>query len=481
MRRWFLGCLAVVVSLYVLFEGGVLVRGAILSLHPRYNLIFVTIDTLRADHTPFGGYDRATMPATAEFFRDGINFAHAETPRSRTTPAYSSIFSGLYPYHHGVRDLFQQLNPAVTTIPETLQKDGYDTAGFVSSFVMVGRLNGFQHGFGTYDDYVDEVRPNSINYERRAERTIGRAVNWLKQRKSTKPFYLFIHLVDPHGPYLPPAPFSSAFHSQESLQLRLPLLPNYLFEPGQYDLYHYLDHYDGEILYADTQLQKLYDVLQPLRENSWIVFLADHGETFSEHDIPLGHGNTVYESETRIPFAWLPPTPLSSAYPSKTVNEPVSLVDVAPTVYDALRIRPKSQMDGISLLGRMRGESLPDRTIFTEKYAKKRKIFSARKGDLKLIVWRLNTIRYALFNVVSDPMEEHDLLPSQKAPADLAKELSRYIDESESYQTPFKVQPFPVDVQKPSSARSAYVHSHNEEDDDVQGGREKLKALGYVD
>jgi choline-sulfatase len=484
MRKRVLWLLAGLVPLYALFQGGVFGRVPLLNLHPRYNLIFVTIDTLRADHTPFGGYDRATMPATAKFFRDGINFAHTETPRSRTTPSYSSTFSGLYPYHHGVRDLFQKLNPDVATIPKTLQLEGYETAGFVSSFVMVGRLNGFQTGFTTYDDYVDEVRPNSLNYERRAERTISRTVNWIKHRNSAKPFFLFIHLVDPHGPYLPPAPFSSSFHSQKLNELRPQLLPYYLFQNGHYDLYDYVDQYDGEILYADTALQKLYEALLPYRENSWIVFLADHGETFSEHDIPLGHGNTVYESETRVPCAWLPPTPLSSRYSSRIVNEPVSLVDIAPTVYDALRIRANQKMDGISLLNSMRGETLPSRAIYTEKYAKKRKIFSARRGDMKLIVWQFNTIRYGLFNVVADPMEQHDLLTSQHAPAELSKDLDRYIHDSESFQTPFTVQPFPMGVQRPGSKRSEYVRSHNEEDDDdddVQGeDREKLKALGYV-
>src|ERR1044071_1361822 len=103
------------------------------SKGPQYNLIFVTVDTLRPDHTPFGGYQRQTMPATAKFFRNGVVFEKAETVRTITTPSYASMLSGMYPYKTGVRNMYIPLHSDVDTLQEKLKRDGYLTAGIVSS------------------------------------------------------------------------------------------------------------------------------------------------------------------------------------------------------------------------------------------------------------------------------------------------------------------------------------------------------------
>src|SRR5262245_44934889 len=103
----------------------------------RPNFVFITIDTLRADHTPFGGYARKTMPATEAFFQEGVRFLRAQTVRTQTTPAYASMMTGLYPYRHGVRTLFTKLHSDNITMAEMLRDQGYETAAFVSSFVMI--------------------------------------------------------------------------------------------------------------------------------------------------------------------------------------------------------------------------------------------------------------------------------------------------------------------------------------------------------
>jgi arylsulfatase A-like enzyme len=441
----------------------------------RCNVVFITVDTLRADHTPFGDYKRQTMPATAKFFQDGINFRSAETTRSQTTPAFSSIFSGLYPYHHGVRNLMFQLNPQIETLTEILKREGYFTAAFVSSFVMNGELSGFNQGFDLYDDYVDEKRPFGENYERKAARTIDRSIHWLHNRKTDTPFFLFLHLIDPHGPYVPPEPFSKQFHSEDSKLLPVSLMRKYLQVPGDFELYHYIDAYDGEIRYTDSQLERLYKVLAPLRENTWIVFLADHGESFSEHAVPLGHGHSCFESETRVPFVWLPPLDLKQKYPAAQIQDPVSLVDVAPTIFEALKIGRIPKMDGKSLSSYLKGGPSTSHSVFISLRTEEN-IFAIRKDNLKIISWKSNTPRESIFNVISDPIEEKDLIASIPRSAKLRQDLQWYYEESRSYRTPFQVKRFWIE----NSEREKYILQRNQNKINNED-REKLKALGYVD
>jgi arylsulfatase A-like enzyme len=480
MNRRFLWLLLLVIPAFFVFRDRFVGNTPDRKPSHRYNLIFITIDTLRADHTPFGGYNRQTMPATADFFRDAINFTGAETPRSTTTPAYSSMFSGLYPYHHGVRDLMLELNPQIETLAEILHREGYVTAGFVSSFAMNGSLSGFNQGFDIYDDYVDEKRPNGIKYERKAGRTIDRAIRWLHNRKNERPFFLFLHLIDPHGPYHPPDPFSKEFHSDQSRLLPPSLIRKYLLLPGEFNLFRYVDSYDGEIKYADSQLKRLYEVLQPLRSNTWIVFLADHGESMSEHDIPIGHGHSCFESETRIPYLWLPPLDLKHTYPAGKIADPVSLVDVAPTVYEILQIRSLNSVDGNSLVPLLKREPFDSRSIYIENYRDEQKILVARNGNLKLISWKSNIPHESLFNVVSDPMEEKDLISSTRPSAKLVEDLKHYYDESESFQPAFTIRPWPENVQRTEKGRTQFIQEHNK-NEMTDEDREKLKALGYVD
>ncbi|HET6267651.1 MAG TPA: sulfatase-like hydrolase/transferase, partial [Acidobacteriota bacterium] len=220
-----------------------------------YNLIFITVDTLRADHTPFGGYSRKTMPATAEFFQDGINLTQAETVVSLTNPAYASLMTGLYPYHHGVTKMHRELNDANKTLSEILREHGYDTAGFISSFVLIGRLSGINQGFDLYDDEISERVYTRENYERRAAQTIASVVSWLRKRPRDQKFFLFIHLIDPHGPYDPPKPYGEAFHSDQSKKISGGVIPPYQKMPYLNDQFVYIDHYDDEIQYVDESLK----------------------------------------------------------------------------------------------------------------------------------------------------------------------------------------------------------------------------------
>jgi len=304
----------------------------------RPNIIFITVDTLRFDHTPFGNYSRSTMPATAEFFRDGINFTRAETVRSSTAPAYSSMLTGLYPYHHGVRNLYIPLHKQVHTLQEALREKGYITAGFVSSFVMMARFSGLSQGFDTYDDLILERVADRDKYERTASSTVDHVEHWLKTAPQSKPFFLFMHFIDPHSPYHPPGAYANKFKSSEQNILDRKDIPNFSYIDPVLNQYQYVDWYDGEIAYLDAQLNRLYSIFSrnKLTQNSWFLFIADHGESLGEHGIYFRHGNGSFEAQSKIPMVWLPPVPLRSTYRPAISDQVVSGVDVVPTVFHDL-------------------------------------------------------------------------------------------------------------------------------------------------
>jgi Sulfatase len=192
------------------------------------------------------------------FFQGGVNFIDAETVRTSTTPGYASMLTGLYPFRHGVRQRYYVLNDAVDTLPEILARQGYTTAGFVSSFVMVGRCSGLQQGFQD-DDKVQERELLRHNYERTASNTVQKVLLWLEKNYRKTPFFLFLHFIDPHGPYHPPDNFKTFRHSFTK-PIKREKIPAYQFMPPLLDLYGYVDLYDGEIAYLDSQLNQLYSL-----------------------------------------------------------------------------------------------------------------------------------------------------------------------------------------------------------------------------
>lgn len=452
------------------------------SSHSKPNLVFITVDALRADHTPFGSYERATMPHSAKFFKDGINFSHAATVRSRTTPAYASLLTGMYPYRTGVRELFHQLNESFETLPEILSQNGYLTAAFVSSFVMIGKLNHLNQGFQLYDDFVGEKRSTVENYERRSDETVNEVLMWLQKREPGKPFFLFIHLIDPHGPYDPPAEFATRFRSGNEELISRIHIPNYQYQPGVLNKYEYMDRYDGEIYYLDQNLMRLYSALENVEESTWFLFTADHGETLDEHDAYFGHGKYCYESEIRIPMVWLPPARLRYLYSPKEIRDPVSLVDIYPTVAEALGLSSLSGIDGESLLPRMRGEKLKNPYRFSERVERKAtNTFAVRDARMKLVFNENQEPAYELYDLNNDPYEQSNLASQMKIPAALQEALEKHILASKSYRLPFEITTFPKDLWRSGKGRAQFIEERGTAQDAYSEDREKLRALGYVD
>jgi len=305
------------------------------------SVLLITIDTCRADHLSCYGYPKPTTPNIDRLAQDGALFRSAHTTVPMTFPAHASLMTGAIPPHHGVHDnLNFRLTDDNITLAELLQDQGYETGAILSAFVLDSRFH-LDQGFATYDDDLsgsgeaelrsapaDPFHPDEGN-ERRAGEVTRRAIAWLDRHASTspgKPFFLFAHYFDPHAAYDPPEPFASRFAG---------------------------DPYAGEIAYTDDEIGKLLDHLRGLGlyESTAIVIIGDHGEGLGEHGEEL-HDYFIYQSTIHVPLVMR----LPGMQPGRQIEDPVSIIDIAPTLLAVCGLGPSDSMAGIDLSVRLRKE-----------------------------------------------------------------------------------------------------------------------------
>src|SRR5439155_5659147 len=242
------------------------------------HLLVVTIDTLRADHVGAYGYSAAATPAMDRLAREGVlvEVAVAQVPQTR--PSHVSIFTGRYPFEHGIRDNFSPPLPAkIPTLATLLSRAGYDTAAFIGAY-PVARSSGLDQGFAVFDDPFgagESTTTREARSERRAGEVVDHALAWLAKPRRA-PFFVWAHLYDPHAPYEPPAPFRQRF-------ARRP--------------------YDGEVAYADAQVRRLLAWLDQSGRaaDTLVVVTSDHGEGLGDHG-ESEHMLLVYDSTLRVPL-----------------------------------------------------------------------------------------------------------------------------------------------------------------------------------
>jgi arylsulfatase len=266
------------------------------------NVIVLTVDTLRPDRLSFSGHPRETSPYIDRLARDSVLFENAVTPETLTQPSTASMWTSRYPHQIGVVDNLFELADGYVTLAEILRDASYNTAAFVSNYVLIRELSNLQQGFDLYDDWVDERL--IFGAERRARHTIDQVVDWLR-KEPEQPFFLWVHLMDPHGPYDPPPPFDERFRRDQSAPrpLERGQIPKYQFR-GSVDPHFYIDRYDGEIAYADHEIGRLLALLREfdLYDDALLIFHSDHGEYLGEHGIYFRHGIHVHEDSLRIPL-----------------------------------------------------------------------------------------------------------------------------------------------------------------------------------
>jgi arylsulfatase len=441
----------------------------------------LTVDALRADHLSTYGYDRKTDPSIASVAEESIVFTRAFTTVPKTSPAYASMFTGLYPHRNGLRMLGQELSEENRTLAEMLRDEGYATAGFVSSTVMVARLSGLDQGFDLWDDHMPDRELGRTNFERRSAATSDRTKTWLADAPS--PFFLFVHLIDPHGPYHPPGKFRRRFVGGPDKLLAENEIPAFQRVPGARTLADYTNAYDGEIAYADAGLGEIVSVLKErgFYDRALILITADHGESLGEDGYYFRHGKTLREVSTRIPLIVKPPGGRDAGV-AKFWHDPVSLIDILPTVADYTGGRTGAEMrhDGESLRPVLEGKAK----------ARDRVVFSQREGRGRLR--RAAHGRYGSY--LHEPCEMSDRCPPAFEPAGgvadtgvrterrtrLAEALAEFDDASRDFERGFRVRW----RYRPNDEAfiERFVASHNEgwrrrRSDDVQA----LRSLGYID
>lgn len=300
---------------------------------PSGDVLIVSIDTLRADHLGIYGYARPTSPALDRWFGDGVVYERAYSTESSTPPSVVSLLSGKLPEQHGVRFFFQRVDRSIPLLPDRLPPE-YQTAAFVSNMVIGDRALGIGARFDHYDDRVDPQDPlpwtkRKSWFERRATQTTDAVLAWLRSRGDPgRPAFVWVHYIDPHGPYRPPRDVFTHPRPQ-------PLDPSRLThgqrQTGIRDALEFVDRYDGEILYVDAEIDRLLRGVDELRglDSTLVILTADHGETLAEPDRELwfAHGYHVHEELIRVPMLVRGPGVLAARS-----ERLASLVDVAPTV-----------------------------------------------------------------------------------------------------------------------------------------------------
>lgn len=330
-------------------------------------LVLLTVDTLRADHLGCYGYEKPVSPNIDALAAEGIRFDNAVAPRPLTAPSMASALTGLYAHHHGVRQNCTLLDESLVSLPEYLVSRGYECAAFVSNYVLTQELSGLNQGFDHFDDLLPDKEPNREFYERKAGATVDRVLAWLAARDSDKPLFLWVHLIDPHGPYTPPEGFAERFRHGPVKELSRDLIPDYQFR-DTLDLNDYLSRYDGEIAYCDEEIGRLVAGLKEadLYESGAIMFHADHGESLGEHGAWFRHGQDLFEPCVRIPFVLKLPegTPGPHMAASDVL---VSVLDVTPTLLELAGVGDPPELDGGSLLPVLAGDRRDGLELFMER------------------------------------------------------------------------------------------------------------------
>ncbi len=461
------------------------------------NVIFLTVDTLRADHLGAYGYDRPTMPWLDEFAAEATVFENAVVPRGSTRSSYASMLTGLYPHRHGARHNRLVLHDDTVTLAEVLKSAGYHTAGFVSNFILISELSGCDQGFDVYDDRLTDKESYRDNFERTADRTADAILAWLAD-DPPQPFFLFTNFIDPHGPYQPPEAYRAQFRSGKTKPMDPAQIPDYQAKAGEpADFHDFVDRYDAEIRFTNDAIKRVVDALKAtgVWDNAIVVFTADHGESLGMHGIYFEHHFHVWEETTRVPLA----IKLPGEWPTKgkRIGDVASPMDLPATVLSrqgplaVIKLPP--DMDGIDLTDLLKGTDQPDRLVFMEfpSMATPARepfpdVWGARSATHKLImvtdVENGRPLQKVLYNVQNDPNEQSPLAmgPSSPVWTRLNRELLDHVMSVRSFSLPFVVTEYEV----PMKDRTDYVKKHNDRVQTKPLTKEqtdKLRGLGYVD
>jgi choline-sulfatase len=412
----------------------------------RANVLLVTLDTTRVEMLgSYGGPGRT--PYLDEFAARSQRFEQAITTAPYTGPSHASILTGLLPPRHGLRDYLRQALPEpATTLAEVLGAAGFDTAAFVSTYVL-DESYGLDQGFDVYS--ATARAPNGKQkFRRNGPETVDEAIAWLGARDSRRPWFLWLHLYDAHSRAI--GGMARGYRAPVAYRGELPAgVSESSVEGVRQRYYEQAGVLDGEV-------ERLLETTRALglSNRTIVAVTADHGELLGAHGRRLvGHSTSLADATIRVPLLlYVPGGPAGAVRP-----EQVSVVDLFPTVLDALGLEIPAGLDGSSLIdasGEPRfaySETLY--ADFPKRAAEGEELVSIRRGRWKLLA---RPDRVSLFNLRSDPAELRDLAAEHP---DVVAELQAVIEEVRN---------------RGSAVQEDHAGSASEEH------VENLRALGYV-
>lgn len=483
-------------------------------------MLLVTIETLRADHLSSYGYGRRTSPNFDRLARQGARFETVVAQAPFTLPSLASLMTGLTPPSHGVRNHPATLAPEIETLAERFQRAGYRTVAMTRHTWLRNR-SGLDQGFEEYHNnkFAAGLDARSLSLA---------AVDWLERRDPDRPFFLWLHFLDPHLPYTPSYPYSVLFdeahaddpqvqHLRSMVRLEREdfaptpyadlaggpyydlVLPQYpdnrvlldlafwrrsrgsiFFGETRYsdeEVAELRDLYDGAILYADDNLGRLLAALDELSLSSStiVAVTGDHGEAFGEHGVYFTHDFTLYDDTLRVPLAIRAP----EVTPGTVIPQQVRLMDLAPTLAELAGLAPGEGLEARSLLPLLRGGTLPYLEAFAEGAPYRpqfpeddRVFFPGNRGKWRMV----RTDRWKLIKIPhpkGDRYELYDLVDDPGETKNLYDELPGEAA---------KLEPL-LDAWLARDP-AANADSSGEETEELEGldpaAREQLRTLGYV-
>lgn len=326
----------------------------------RLNVILITIDALRADHLGLHGYPHDTSPNIDAFARNAVVFKNAFCTVPKTTGSVTTLMTGLHPFIHGVSPSNDRVPPKLTTLGQVFKSSGYQTKGIVDN-ANVSRHYGFARGFDEYTEVWREIRakPESTAFINRG------AIRYLEEPHNA-PFFLWLHYVETHTPLDPPNELIRYDPSRQGRNLRN--IPkawirahanalSVIRSETPYEGY-LVELYDASIRHVDRAVGELLKAIDARHGgNTVVIITADHGEDLGEHNLFLDHGMLTFPTSTRVP--------LIIRFPGESprvVNDPVSLMDIYPTLSaEVLDRQPRAPGSTVSLL-----KQIPSRDLYIQ-------------------------------------------------------------------------------------------------------------------
>ena len=348
-------------------------------------LVIYLVDTLRPDRMSLYGAERETSPAAAMLASESVAYRNAFAVSTWTRSSVATLLTSQLPARAGALNRWGRLDDQVWYLPEEFRRKGWTTAFFVANGNVFDERLGFQRGVDLFRPIVHRtgtapVEPD-LEWHATAREVVDEAVAFLEHQESSR-FFLYVHVVDPHAPYVLESPSRSLFASAPAGDSNVPV------------------DYDRSVQQADSQFGRIVDALQ--RKHFWtgatVVYTSDHGEEFEEHG-RTGHGHDLYDEQLRVPLIIRYPDGYGRG---STRSDPVTLADVAPTIARLYGLKSSSDWIGSSLWNAVQPAG---RTLYFTEDLDDNRLYGLRRGDSKIVVRLYPTFSQALYSTATDPAE----------------------------------------------------------------------------